>query len=402
MDKSLIQEKTKLLYVMTYGVSGAIWQSSGTLKRETMPLKYLCENLKFDLTILTFGNPKEEVQIFNRVSKNIEVVCCPIEASKRFSILNFLKSCHAAYRLGKKRDFDSILTNQLNGGWIHLLLKSAGRRITPKLILRSGFDPYFHAVTKGNKLFQLFFYFNNLFAFKSADSVVFTTEFLKKFAFEQYAFLGSKPAYVLRNWIDTSSFYSSDDNVDRSNDLIVVARFVAEKRLDRAIRFAELTGLSLTIVGDGPEKQKIFERSQNSTANVNFKGRVKAQDLGKLLRSHKFYLSFSEVEGSPKSLIEAIACGCRCVISDNHELKEEFNSCGSVIWLPSDQTLEQQASWWIDLVTENRLKSIDKAAVSEFIERYSPITYAEKIADIICRSNEGSNESFCDPDGQSR
>ncbi len=103
---------------------------------------------------------------------------------------------------------------------------------------------------------------------------------------------------VTRNWFPT-----------HSNKIVVEAlQLLHEQGLD----------FNCTFVGNGPELQETIEKVSNSPMNskIFFVGPKSPKDIRKLMNESNFYVSASRSDGSSVSLMEALAAGLICIVSD--------------------------------------------------------------------------------------
>ncbi|RLE18092.1 MAG: glycosyltransferase family 1 protein, partial [Actinobacteria bacterium] len=104
--------------------------------------------------------------------------------------------------------------------------------------------------------------------------------------------------------------------------IVVVARLAPVKRVEMVIEAAaevrqELPELTLTIVGDGPDREALDAQVSALGADwVEFAGRVDQDDLVDLYRRSWIVASGSLAEGWGLSLTEAAGCGTPCVATD--------------------------------------------------------------------------------------
>jgi glycosyltransferase involved in cell wall biosynthesis len=103
---------------------------------------------------------------------------------------------------------------------------------------------------------------------------------------------------VTRNWFPT-----------HSNRIVI----------DALLRFHNQgINLKCTFVGDGPElqesKKELIEKSINT--NFSFLGSKSPIEISRLMETHEIYISASQSDGSSVSLMEALASGMICVVSN--------------------------------------------------------------------------------------
>ena len=154
------------------------------------------------------------------------------------------------------------------------------------------------------------------------------------------------PAHVKKN-------YTLSDPVK----LVFVGRLNPEKRCDVLIKAIEVLkdeiSLQCDIYGEGPLKKSLLKqvKQKNLENVVTFKGYQ--ENIRDLLSEYDIFVLPSEAEGMSNALLEAMACGLPCVVSDippNMELinigesAPEFNSSGyfvggnGVVFRSGDET----------------------------------------------------------------
>lgn len=133
-------------------------------------------------------------------------------------------------------------------------------------------------------------------------------------------------------------------NVEKMHDFIFLGRLVSDKGADLAIHaFKRLltskyiesipSNLTLTIVGDGPERphleQLVSELELQN--NVFFKGTLTGDNLVHSLNQHRFLLVPSLWE-EPFGIVvlEGMACGCLPIVSDGGGLPDAVGKAGLV------------------------------------------------------------------------
>jgi glycosyltransferase involved in cell wall biosynthesis len=125
--------------------------------------------------------------------------------------------------------------------------------------------------------------------------------------------------HVLPNIVNLDNFREIDSV--KKYDIVSVGQLRREKRIDILLRVISLVKLSnselrVAIAGSGPYKRmlkKLCKRLELSD-NVTFLGHI--SNPSKLYNSSKVFLLTSETEGLPRTMLEAMACGLPCVVSD--------------------------------------------------------------------------------------
>jgi len=159
-------------------------------------------------------------------------------------------------------------------------------------------------------------------ALSPADLVLVTAEWLGTKVRTVYR----KPTLLLPNWVDLSKLDTEEPHTERSKYLILYAgRLHWLKGVNILIEaFACIKAshpqASLVICGaeEENEEAKLYAQVQSlGVADIEFRGRVQNVQVLELMRSAAiFVLPTITMEGHPKSLIEAMACGAACIATD--------------------------------------------------------------------------------------
>ncbi len=135
--------------------------------------------------------------------------------------------------------------------------------------------------------------------------------------------LGFRPELVtaVPNGTDPRFHPGGEKSVQPS--IIAVARLAPVKRLSLLIESAvaarrEVPGLTLTIVGTGPEREQLVQQVADAKASgwITFAGHVAPDDLVALYQQAWIVASASLAEGWGLSLTEAAGCGTPAVATD--------------------------------------------------------------------------------------
>tara|TARA_B100001250_G_scaffold414594_1_gene454282 strand:- start:8691 stop:9785 length:1095 start_codon:yes stop_codon:yes gene_type:complete len=123
-------------------------------------------------------------------------------------------------------------------------------------------------------------------------------------------------------------------NNDECKFIIAAGKLAPWKGFDYLLKACKVindkkVNFKLSILGDGPEKNKLIELSEKLGINskINFLGYVK-NPLKYFKNSDVFVLS-SLVEGMPNVLIEAMMCGCTIVSTDCDTGPKEISEYGN-------------------------------------------------------------------------
>lgn len=255
----------KIALFLTRGMSLTKWEKIGTLDREIKPYLELAK--EHDITIFTYGNDK------------------PI---KGLTILPIWRSLFMK--------FDYLKTNQMDGALMAVLNKWLHGG---KLIVRCGYEWLrFLENTNAPKWKRLIAYWIERIIYGNADEVVITS--YTEASYVQTRFLPNFMIIptVIPNYIDQERFKPMD--YPKEGKALFIGRNSKEKNIDAIKKYAAENGLKLTCIHGG----------------------VPQSELPKIYNSHEYYIQLSTTEGCSKTLLEARACGCKCIVSNIPTNKE--------------------------------------------------------------------------------
>jgi glycosyltransferase involved in cell wall biosynthesis len=149
---------------------------------------------------------------------------------------------------------------------------------------------------------------------KMASSVIVPSEQLRQLAMTWG--VASEKIHVIYNSVDTNTF-SPMMNTGKVIDVLTVCRLVPWKGLQELIEIVARNGLSLTIVGDGPERDKLKTLSAKINANVSFLGEVSQNLMPALYAKSTYFVLNSSFEATSYAMLEARSTGLVCVGNAN-------------------------------------------------------------------------------------
>ncbi|MEE9217591.1 MAG: glycosyltransferase [Acidobacteriota bacterium] len=124
---------------------------------------------------------------------------------------------------------------------------------------------------------------------------------------------------LLPNGVDVAAFTPPAHLLEPRRALFV-GRLTPQKGLPTLLRALSLLPRpdrpSLTLVGDGPLRARLQRLAQRLGLRVQLTGVLPHETLGRVYQEHDLFVLPSVAEGHSKSVIEAMACGLACVVSD--------------------------------------------------------------------------------------
>ena len=158
---------------------------------------------------------------------------------------------------------------------------------------------------------------------------------------------GAYPARLKRLLKDRVTYIQNGVDCDRADladggnrapsgtfRMICVARLIPSKNQALLLRaMKENPGCELTLVGTGGEEESLraLAGRLGIADRVRFTGGISRDEVFRQLKQHDLYVSASEYEGLPVSVLEAMWCGIPCAVSDIRSHREIREQCPSLI-----------------------------------------------------------------------
>ena len=198
------------------------------------------------------------------------------------------------------------------------------------------------------------------------------------------------PSVVIGNSYDDEvfrNFYSGN----RTTDLIYVGRLVSDKGVDLLIDALSIlqesgTKTRLTIVGEGPDRAKLEKQISDLglQSSVEFVGSRSGPELAEILNRHRILVVPSRwPEPFGIVALEAIACGCVVVGSDQGGLPEAIGPCG--ITFPNNDA-HSLASSLAQLINDPARRELLQREASSHLARFTKRQVANAYLDLITRA----------------
>ena len=158
-------------------------------------------------------------------------------------------------------------------------------------------------------------------AAKYADELIVLSEGTKEYFMETY---GRKTIF-LPNGVDEHEYVEPQIikekyGLDKDKYILFLARIVPEKGLHYLIEAFSKTDadIKLVIAGGVSHSDEYAEKIREMAADsrIIFTGFVEGSELWELFYNCRLYVLPSDVEGMPLTLLEAMNCGCECLVSD--------------------------------------------------------------------------------------
>ncbi|MCH5210664.1 MAG: glycosyltransferase family 4 protein [Oscillospiraceae bacterium] len=171
-------------------------------------------------------------------------------------------------------------------------------------------------------------------AAKYADKIIVLSEGTKDYFKETYG----RETVFLPNGVDIHEYLPPEIinekyGLQKDKYILFLARIVPEKGLHYLIEaFSETdTDIKLVVAGGASHTAGYEEEIRKMAASDNriiFTGFVEGDELWELYHNCRLYVLPSDVEGMPLTLLEAMGCGCDCLVSDIETVKSVENGYG--------------------------------------------------------------------------
>lgn len=301
-----------LLLCMTPGISLSDWEKLGLIKRELQIYeRYVEKGWKIKIIEpARHNNPPP-------LSMNISSVKIGWTL-RRLHLLNYLNFSALLSLSIEMEACDVVKTNQAVGAWYYALAARIAKR---PILLRCGWLPgkNLEYIGRSKSYLWVLRFFEKL-SMYLVNAIEVATEEDKEFICERYGVSQDK-INLFPNWIDTDLFAPAN-KYHEPRSVITVGRIESVKRLDFLIHACRVSKTNkLTIVGQGPLRNRLADMASQIGVNVCFVGIVDQQSLPDILNSHQVFVLCSSVEGHPKALLEAMSCGLPCVGTDSPGIK---------------------------------------------------------------------------------
>ncbi len=376
-------ETITLTLFFTRSVSLETWVASGLFMREKLLYeKHLKDGVLNKVYWLTYGsNDTQIAKDLKRESllhKDIEVLSMPsvfkipLLGSYLYSII--LPIIH---REEIKRS-NILKTNQMDGSWSAVLAKLLYKK---PLIVRTGYTLSLFAKRQGGVIFKrAFICLVEKLAYRFANTTIVTSKQDAEYIYERHGVTTK----ILPNYIDTNRFFDKGQS-RYENKLVFVGRLNKQKNLFNLIEAVHNTNLSLDIYGEGELEEELKKFAIKNGANVHFKGTVANNDLPDVLNKYKYFVLPSLYEGMPKTLLEAMSCGCVCIGTDVCGINEVIEDGTNGYLSTGTSIMDLQKA--IELALQSKAAAlISIKAVKTIYDKYSLYKLAKNEQELIVKS----------------
>ena len=359
----------KVTLFFTYGVSLKRWAELGILARETSFYHKLMHDHGVEVLFVTYGD--ETDRNWENELKGIELL--PIYERLRrpkYKILALLQSLFVPSSFRKElANSDLFKTNQIWGGWVPVIAKWM---IQKPLLTRCGYDFHKFSRMRGRrKIFLLFTWAISYLTYNQADHVHVPTTTDRESVRETFS-VPTKKIEIRPNWINTDQFRPTEGV--KTFQLLTVGRLHPQKNLELLFDALEGTEIAVDIIGVGPQATSLHLLAEQRNIDVTFLGQFSTSEMPSIYNQHEIYIQCSRYEGNPKTLLEAMSCGCAVIGTDVSGIREIINNEENGILVPEDPVALRNAI--CELMQNKRLRNHLGSAARAHVLEYNSMDSA--------------------------
>ena len=302
----------------TLGVSLRTWAETGLLSRETRLYQRLQEQ-GVKVQFVTFGTADDKsweselggIQVFPIYEHRIR---------PRSNLMMALQSFWIPFALNAElAQSDLFKTNQMMGAWVAVIAKLRFRK---PLLLRCGYEmSEFFRLAGVSRWQRCAGWLLSLASYHLADRIHVATQADAVLAHRRFG-VSMGRIEVRPNWIDSRAFATLPLADQSRHGVLFVGRFSKQKNPLLLLEAMSGTNQALTLVGGGEDERLVRAKARALGVRVNFRGRIANNLLPDVYRQCAVYVICSRYEGNPKTLLEAMACGCAVVGTDVPGIRE--------------------------------------------------------------------------------
>ena len=199
-----------------------------------------------------------------------------------------------------------------------------------------------------------------------------------------------KKAIIISNPFKVEMFKIINKGV-KENDFVFLGRLVSDKGVDIAIEAIyklnhEGNNFKLTIIGDGPEKNKLKKQvlDLKLSDNIHFLGNLTGETLVNELCKYKYILIPSRwKEPFGVVALEGIACGCIPIVADGGGLPDAVGNAGIIFKRGDTNDLVKKIN---NLLGDLKLQEKLKEAADTHLLEHNPKLIAKRYLEILAAS----------------
>lgn len=311
-------------------------------------------------------------------SKNIKIIGAKINSKSRFYI-NILTSYYL-FKFLKKNLKNKFKVFSLQS---HIPVIILSKIFKKKIIIRNSEEIFGATKYAENKLYAFVTFLFKIIFYNFADKIIAISK-KSKDSLQAIVIKKKKVKLIYNPYLeDNKKFkFNLNSKTNHNFNILCIGRLTKQKNFSLIIKvvnslYSFYPNINLTIVGDGPLRQKLIAISGPNIKFVNWCHNIKKY----FLKSHLFVLP-SYYEGLPNALIDAVYYGIPAISTDCSGARDILRSNKGGFLIPINNSKELQKK--IIYTMENYNKTIKKIYYAKnFLLNFSDCN-CQKYFKLIC------------------
>ena len=307
----------RLSLFFTYGMSLKGWREAGLAVRDSLLYDHL-NRRGWDVDFVTYGDADDHTHL--PPDSAIRVLSKPEGMSIREYAWR-IPDVHGLTLAGT----DVIKSHQVRGAWAAVRAK---RKFGKPYVARCGYLPsVFYSREKHPLSHRFKAWIEECLAFRTASAVCVPGRQEVDYLTRRYRINPARAGFY-PNWIDTDVFRPDPSVARHPRRVCFVGRFEYQKQpllLIEALK--DIRDVDVLMIGGGSLRPEMEARIYETGLRATVIDRVANEELPRHLNSSAVYVLPTLFEGgSPKTLLEAMACGLPVVATDAFGMSEVFEN----------------------------------------------------------------------------
>jgi glycosyltransferase involved in cell wall biosynthesis len=308
MKYERLKDKTLAIF-FTAGVSLKTWHDIGMIDREVAIYNKLSKHFR-QIYFFTYGG-NDDLKFQHYLADNITII--PSRYVSNFLLYSLLLPFIHRRIL---KNIDILKTNQMLGSWSAFMAKLLYRK---KLAVRTGYT-WSILYSKENPKSRKILVVKNIekLIYRTCDAAITSSEGDFSYVDHNYH---PRCHTLIRNYVETEVFKPLD-RTKQKGSICYIGRLQGIKNLTALLEALKGLPYTLDIIGSGQQEEELKRFAINSKVKANFLGNIPNHELPEILSAHELFVLPSLLEGMPKTLLEAMACGLPVIGTNVEGIKE--------------------------------------------------------------------------------